>query len=98
MPLIEVNGEQMMMCDFCSNIWDGFAQCPCYRWQPIIDSDDAEDEEDDGRVHIEIDDGDDDYDVEAAIVPDIDDDEDDGRVYIKIEDSADEEEDDADTE
>lgn len=31
MPLIDVDGEQMMECDNCGNIWDGYAQCNC--WQ-----------------------------------------------------------------
>ena len=32
MPLIDVDGEQMMECDNCGNIWDGYAQCNCWQW------------------------------------------------------------------
>jgi hypothetical protein len=32
MPYIEINGEQMMQCDYCGNIWDGCAQCNCWKW------------------------------------------------------------------
>ena len=41
MPLIEVDGEQMMQCENCGNIWDGYAQCNCWQWdypQPEEDS------------------------------------------------------------
>jgi phage/plasmid primase-like uncharacterized protein len=32
MPFIEINGEQMMKCNYCGNIWDGYAQCNCWKW------------------------------------------------------------------
>ncbi len=32
MPYIEVDGELMMQCDNCGNIWDGNAQCNCWQW------------------------------------------------------------------
>jgi hypothetical protein len=32
MSFIEINGEQMMKCNYCGNIWDGYAQCNCWKW------------------------------------------------------------------
>jgi len=30
MPWIEVDGIEMMECDYCHNVWDGNAQCNCW--------------------------------------------------------------------
>jgi len=55
---IEVDGEQMMQCNACGNVWDGFAQCNCWQW---IDDDDeaddneADDNEADDMIVLEID-------------------------------------------
>jgi len=39
MPLIVIDGIDMMECDYCNFIWDGNAQCNC--WGQIgIDDDD----------------------------------------------------------
>ena len=32
MSYIEINGEQMMKCNYCGNVWDGYAQCNCWKW------------------------------------------------------------------
>lgn len=38
---IEVDGEQMMQCNACGNVWDGFAQCNCWQW--MDDDNEADD-------------------------------------------------------
>jgi hypothetical protein len=42
MPLIEVDGEQMMQCENCGNIWDGYAQCHCWQWDYPLPEEDSE--------------------------------------------------------
>ena len=42
MPLIEVDGEQMMQCENCGNIWDGYAQCNCWQWDYPLPEEDSE--------------------------------------------------------
>ena len=41
MPLVD--GEQMMECDNCGNIWDGYAQCNCWQWNEAEVEAEAED-------------------------------------------------------
>jgi hypothetical protein len=37
MALIYINGEQFAKCEYCGNIWDGYAQCNCGNWQAEVE-------------------------------------------------------------
>jgi len=55
-----------VQCAACGYIWDGYAQCPCWQTWPLTLTDEVvdavevpvEDAEDDGRVYIEVEDAD----------------------------------------
>ena len=52
-----------VQCAACGYIWDGYAQCPCWQTWPLALTDEVvdaveEDAEDDGRVYIEVEDAD----------------------------------------
>ena len=37
MALIYINGEQFAKCEYCGNIWDGYAQCNCWNWRAEVE-------------------------------------------------------------
>jgi len=94
MPLIEVNGEQLMLCANCGNIWDGYAQCYCWQWADAERDAEVDAELMPVLVPVLV------PDVDAELMPELVpaaeaelwDAEDDGRVYIEI---ADDDDDDA---
>ena len=53
MSFIEINGEQMMKCNYCGNIWDGYAQCHCYQLECYRVEDTEPDHEAETKVNTE---------------------------------------------